>query len=239
MKKFTLVVAFLGLVMGTKAQSFSSDKDTSKSSWIFPGYDIEPHISFTNTTSASITFNWKLVQLYKDAGWKFDGACDNVQCYTEEVPGLVDGKGTFTTMPVAAGATLDFKMIFNGNDAVTGTKSISTIEISTGSETAKKATFAAFKGTTGIKTVLVKNNDDITIFPNPASSYIDVIYSPSSDVKTIAVYNLIGKTVNVYKVTDKNSARCEFNSDMPSGIYIVRIADSKGNVIATRKITHQ
>ncbi|HTN17058.1 MAG TPA: T9SS type A sorting domain-containing protein [Chitinophagaceae bacterium] len=239
MKKFTLIVAFLGLVMGAKAQSFSSDKDTSKLGWIYPGYDIEPHVSFTNTTSGPISFNWRMTNLLKDDKWVFSGACDNVYCYTEEVAGLVDGKTTFTSNPVNAGEKLDFKMIFNGNDATSGTKALGTIEIWTGGEAAKKATFLATKGTTGIKTVLLKGNDDIVIFPNPASSYIDVIYSPASDVKTIAIYNLIGKAVNVYKVTDKSSARCEFSADMPSGIYIVRMADSKGNVIATRKITHQ
>ncbi|MBL7713280.1 MAG: T9SS type A sorting domain-containing protein [Chitinophagaceae bacterium] len=239
MKKFTLIVAFLGLVMGAEAQSFNADKDTSKLGWIYPGYEIEPHISFTNTTSGSISLNWKLTNLYKDDKWLFNGACDNVLCYTEDVPGLIDGKGTFTANPIAAGEKLDFKMIFNGNDAVTGTKALGTIEMWVTGETPKKATFLATKGTTGIKTVVLKGNDDIVIFPNPASSYIDVIYNPASDVKTIAIYNLIGKAVNVYKVTDKSSARCEFSADMPSGIYIVRVADSKGNIIATRKITHQ
>lgn len=239
MKKFTLIVAFLGLVMGAKAQSFTMDKDTSKLPWIFPGYEIEPHVSFTNTTSSPITFMWKMTNLYKDDKWLFNGACDNVLCYTEDVSGLTDGKNTFTTSAVAAGDKLDFKMLFNGNEAANATKAMGTIEIWTGSEASKKATFVAYKSTTGIKTTLLKGNDDIVIFPNPASSYIDVMYSPASDVKTIAIYNLIGKAVNVYKVTDKNSARCEFSADMPSGIYIVRVADSKGNVITTRKITHQ
>lgn len=243
MKKFTLIVAFLGLVAGAKAQTFSMDKDTSKGYWTSAGYDIEPHISFTNTGSSSQTFSWKMTNFFKDDKWIFNGACDNVLCYTESEPGLTDGKTTFVSKPVASGSTLDFKMIFNGNDAANSTKALGSIEIRVGSEfgggETKKATFVAYKTPTGIKSALVKGNDDIMIFPNPASSYIDVIYSPSSDVKTIAVYNLIGKVVNVYKVTDNSSARCEFSTDMPSGIYIVRMADSKGNVIATRKITHQ
>jgi hypothetical protein len=239
MKKYTLIAAFLGLITGVKAQSYTMDKDTSKLPWVFPGYEIEPHISFTNTTSAAIKFSWKMTVFYKDDKWKFNGACDNVLCYTQEVPGLTDGTKTFITDPVAPGEKLDFKMLFNGNEAASPTKSVGTIEIWTGSEAPKKATFIGYKGTTGIKTFLLTNNDDIMIFPNPASTYIDIVYSPASDAKTIVLYNLIGKIVNTYEVTGESSTRCTFNAAMPSGIYMVRVTDSKENIIAIRKITHQ
>lgn len=237
MKKFTLIVALLLSVAVVKAQTFTTDKDTSKTAWGAVGYPVDVHIKATNSTSSPITVYWRMVYLHKDAGWTLDGACDNFVCKVESDPGLVDGSAVFPTNPIAVGGNCDFKVSFLGDAAANGTKAVTTLEFISGS-TSDSATFVAYKTGAGISSSLLQNNE-ISIFPNPASNYIDVIYSPTSDVKSITVYNLIGKIVNVYKVTNKNSARCEFNADMPSGIYFVRIADSKGNVIATRKITHQ
>jgi hypothetical protein len=240
MKKFTLIAALLAAVSLSNiasAQSFSCDKDTSKTAWGAVGYPVDVHIKASNATSSDIYIYWRLLNLHKDANWTLDGACDNKVCLVEADPGFLDGTGTFTTNVIHATEYCDFKVTFLGDAAANGSKAIATLELKSGSTT-DTATFIGYKSAAGISGSILQNND-VSIFPNPATNYIDVVYNPSSDVKSITVYNLIGKIVNVYKVTNKNSARCEFNADMPSGIYFVRIADSKGNIIATRKITHQ
>lgn len=233
MKKFKLIVTALVVLVGSfgaNAQTFSLDKDSSKMWWKSPGA-MDIHIKAKNETASPITMTWKFIDHHTDADWVFLGGCDNVGCY-------IYSTGINTTDAVAPGKDCDLKFSFNGDAGIFDSKSYSTIEITSGT-TVKNATFIAYKTkAVGIVSTILQDND-IAIYPNPAQNYIDVVYSPSSDVKTIAIYNLIGKAVSVFKVTDKNSARCEFNAEMPSGIYVVRVADSKGAVIATRKITRQ
>lgn len=223
--------------VGANAQSFSVDKDTSKGYWASGAGDVELHVKVTNTSSNPIKFDWKITNLHTDALWTFESLCDNVLCYPNTTTGLANGMSSFTTDLFSPSNYVDMKIAFNGNAAAINTKSYATIEMKEGLDI-KYATYVAYKNTTSVSNVILQDND-IAIYPNPAQNYIDVVYSPSSDVKSIAIYNLIGKVVSVYKVTNKNSARCEFNTDMPSGIYVIRVADSKGNVIATRKITRQ
>lgn len=240
MKKIRLFTAvFIALFGATNvnAQTFTTNKDTSNGYWASGAGDVEMHITPTNNTSGSIQIDWRITYFNKGVNWSFVSLCDKLGCYPESQPGMVDGSKTFSDDMLPAGADGDFKVAFNGDAAANGTKSTLTVELTSGSTT-KYATFVAHKTAAGISKSFVQDND-IAVFPNPAQNYIDVVYNPSSDVKTIALYNLIGKVVSVYKVTNKNSARCEFNSEMPSGIYVLRIADSKGNVIATRKITRQ
>lgn len=242
MKKFTLIAAVLISSFAATAQSFTTDKDTSKTAWLPGGYPVEVNVNAMNTGSSPVSITWKVVDFQKGPKWTFEGLCDNNLCQYDPngTSGLTNGTLSYTTVPFpnASSTKANFKCDWGADTADFGTKSSITIEMTSGS-TVKYATFIGYKGTLGSVNTTVKIDNDVAIFPNPSSSYIDVRYSASSDVKSITIYNLIGKVVNVYKVTDKNSARCEFNADMPSGIYFVRIADSKGNVIATRKITHQ
>lgn len=244
MKRFKLLlIVFITLFcfQNSQAQLFTTDKDSSKGYWVSSAFPVEVHVKAINTYSAPITVKWKMTSNHFDAGWSLDGACDNVECKTSTTPGLLDGTGNFSTLPIAVGDNCDFKLGFNESGAALNTKAYAVLELSStvgATTTTKNAVFIAYKNATGITTATIQENE-ISIFPNPAQNYIDVLYSPFSDVNTIAIYNIIGKVVSVYKVTDKSSARCEFNADMPSGIYLVRIADSKGKVIATRKITHQ
>lgn len=240
MKKFTLIAALLLSFAGVKAQSFTLDHDTTKGYWVSAGYTVDVKNDLHNTGATTSTYSWKMTNYDFPSGWVLEGTCDNNECKATSTPGLKEGTTSFTTLPVNAGSTGNFKIMFNGDAASNNTKATVTLDIANSSGGASKsATFIAYKNPTGIISTTLRHDDEVLIYPNPATNYIDVVYSPSSDVKSITIYNLIGKVVNVYKVTDKNSARCEFNTEMPSGIYFVRVADSKGNVIATRKITHQ
>lgn len=238
MKKFTILASLFVSLFAAKNSSaqYTLDKDTSKGYWGGSGY-VETKIKATNTGSSPLVLDWRMSALSLAPGWNLSSACEpSGYCYSGTQPGLKDGTKTFTTDPIASSG--NFLVDFDCDAAALNTMSYAVLEVSASGGAVKKIAFVGYKNPTGVST-FTHTDEDISIFPNPATSYIDVLYSPSSDVKTISIYNLIGKVVSVYKVTDKNSARCEFNTDMASGIYLVRVADSKGNVIATRKITHQ
>lgn len=240
MKKFKLIAAVCAVVVGSfgaNAQTFNLDKDTSKAFLATGSGSTDVKIKVSNAHTTPVKITWKVTNFHTDPLWVFSGLCDNVLCYDNSTTGLTNGMSSFTTDTISVSSYFDFKMTVNGDAAADYTKSYATLEMVEGS-TKKYATFYAFKTSAGISNRIIQDND-IAIFPNPAQNHIDVVFNPSSDVKSIAVYNLIGKVVSVYKATNKNSARCEFSADMPSGIYVVRVADSKGNVIATRKITRQ
>jgi len=243
MKKFTLVASFLfALFSGltASAQTFYMDKgDTSKLYWSAPG-DMLVYNKIFNNTFSTINIQWRVINFGNtDANWICNGICDNIKCYTA-TPDITSGTSTQTTDDIGPKAYIaDMHVIFNGDAAANNTWAWATISYKdpvSGEDTT--ATFAAYKNGTGLITP-VKVNDDVTLFPNPAQNYIDVLYKSSSDVKTIAIYNIIGKLISVYKVSSNTSAHLEFNTEMPSGIYLMRIADSKGDIVATRKFTRQ
>jgi hypothetical protein len=76
-----------------------------------------------------------------------------------------------------------------------------------------------------------------SLYPNPALNEINVVYDGSADVKDIAVYNLIGRVMMVYKVTG-SSANLNIEN-IPAGIYFVRLLNTHGNVVITRRFTKQ
>ena len=82
-----------------------------------------------------------------------------------------------------------------------------------------------------------KPAEDFVLYPNPAYNELNVVYDASLDVKNIAVYNIIGKVMSVYKVSG-TSANLNIEN-IPSGIYFLRLYNSTGSVILTRKFTRQ
>jgi hypothetical protein len=242
MKKFTLLALLFAFVCGftASAQSFYMDKgDTSKAYWTAMGTDVLVYNKIYNKTTSPIKITWRVNNFHMDPGWSCGGICDNILCYGASED-LVTGAISKTTDNIAPKSFIsDMHIIFNGDGAAIGTWSFATIsftDVASGDDTS--ATFAAYKNAVGGITV-TRVEDNVTLFPNPAQNYIDVLYSASADVRTISLYNIIGKLVNVYKVSSNTSAHCEFNTEMPSGIYLMRLADSKGNIVATRKFTRQ
>jgi hypothetical protein len=215
--------------------------DTAKVMWTSPTApsDIQINDRVTNNNNFGTKVKWVVTAFFKDAGWNFGGFCDNHSCY---------GSGTDPLSPVLSGTSdlipaktsADAHAFFNGDAAAKNTKAYITVvftDTAFGGSSAT-ATYYAYKDATGVVTI-TRSDDGISIYPNPAQNYIDVRYSSNDDVKNIAIYNLIGKLVSVYRVSSNTSAHCEFNDEMPSGIYLARITDSRGNIIATRKFTRQ
>jgi hypothetical protein len=235
MKKILLSLFLAATSLAANAQ-YKIDKDTFKQYYTGPGMAIEPKGGPLNNTSSNITVFWNVTDSKFDEGWQFDGFCDNIDCYTSSDEGLLKGTNIYRN-PLGPGEELYGKAIFIADAAAVNTSAYITINYAAGS-LSNKVTYIGYKNAVGITSVK-SSVEDVILYPNPASDYIDVKFSPAHDVKSIAIYNLIGKPVGIYRATDKYSARCTFPADMPSGIYLMRVVDSKGAVIATKKITKQ
>ncbi|MEP1487729.1 MAG: spondin domain-containing protein [Algibacter sp.] len=77
--------------------------------------------------------------------------------------------------------------------------------------------------------------EDIKIFPNPSKGNLSISNIQNIDLKTIEIYNLIGKLVKQIP-TSKNSANINLNiSDINNGIYLLKLSTVSG-LSKTKKI---
>lgn len=84
----------------------------------------------------------------------------------------------------------------------------------------------------------VKNVDNISLFPNPASNAVNIDYSVNNDSKlSFEVYNVLGQ--NVYSVTPANFGKGNFRttintSTFDNGVYFVTVKDNNKTVSTLR-----
>ena len=76
-------------------------------------------------------------------------------------------------------------------------------------------------------------NNSITIYPNPASNQV---YLQAMNISTAFIYDILGNNVSCKTTCSKTSDGICLNiSNLPNGIYLIRIVDDQGN-IATQKL---
>lgn len=238
MKKILLGLVFLFSFQSyCEAQSFTNivgDTATKASQGKGDGVAIPNYIK--NISANPIRIKWRIVNYNFPTGWQFDGLCDDVQCYTA-AGGILNGIYKRTGV-IAAGATIaDFHAIITDTAATVGSSAFVRAELTdTATNYTRTVTFIATRNTLGVSTV-VSYDDEVELYPNPAHNAVNITFSAAARVKNIAIYNLIGKVVSVYRVTG-NSAKLEID-DLPAGIYFARLTDVEGKLVATRKFTHQ
>lgn len=233
MKKILLGGLFvIGSLGAANAQSFHVHQDTVRA--VLAGY-AEVHNDIMNMSSSdSIVINWKVISHNFPASWvTAAGICDNYQCYPSTIFGN-PGTSTQTTKPIAPMATASFDMQIDVSSLPAGGPYYATVELKQGSTTPITATFELTKFSTGVATIN-RTTESVTVYPNPAHSELNVLFD-GSVVKNIAVYNLIGKAVKVFRVSG-NSAKLDIDN-LPSGIHFINLIDAQGKVVATRKFTH-
>lgn len=243
MKKiFTLLcsaVALLGY-SNANAQTFTMERDTafftSTSATLQNIYDTVAPMG------SAVALKWNVVSSNFPADWlSASGICDNNNCYSFNGPTGLWPAGTMKTSssyPVA-GANHDFHLQFNASGITTsGTYYVRTrlYNSATSGDTAYATFMITASAPSGVSNVN-RSNEDLSLYPNPATSEINLVYGGTADVKTVSIYNIIGKLMSVYRVNG-NSANMSLEN-MPGGIYFVRLADAQGQIVATRKFTKQ
>ena len=203
-----------------------------------------------NDTNFTLNMQWHVGASNFPSDWLDSAAlaiCDDQYCRQNGSGQLWNGaSGLSFTAPYYANATKDsiqdFHVVLNlPVGATPGTYYLTTIlrDITNGTLGAptKTATFIFNKTAEAVNNV---NSMDanVVLYPNPAHNEVNLVYNTTADVKNIAVYNIIGKVIAVYKVTENNSANLNLEN-LPSGIYFARLINSQGNVVVTRKFTKQ
>ena len=245
MKKILLIamaVVSLSSSYMVDAQTITTAADTV---WITTANGGTYHNDITNTTAAPINIRWSVVNHNFPQSWLDNlGICDANLCRVNNIgTNSLQTGGPYTTVstPYPAGGTalFDVQLSTGMDTAVSGTYYITcnVKDVTSASGTAKNVTFIFNKFPTSV-TKTVKAADEVTLYPNPARNELNVLFNPDAGIKIISVYNLIGKAVNVYKLSSNSSAMLDIQN-LPSGIYFIRLIDGQGQVVATRKFTHQ
>jgi len=244
---FTLFSAFL-LLSGVSASAqfvtSNGNKDTAVGYYVYAADSmLNVHNDVKSTTTNPVYLKWRVDDYFFGPGWNIVGSgfCDNVLCQTalSLTGNLFTDHTTFLSDAYTNASFEDFKMVFSNTNPQNGSYAWVTVNaMDTVSFTSRSLTYFAFKSSTGIRTSVV-NSDNVMLFPNPAREAVNVIFDSKAGVKTIAIYNLIGKLIGpIYKPSDNNSAKIELN-DMPNGVYFLRLMNSQGQVVATRRFIRQ
>jgi len=199
-----------------------------------------------------VHINWKVVATDFPHDWLADSAlgfCDNLICTANDR----DAAGHYmqlwndTTLVADTFTSIGYFVsdsgVFNYASHLTGATSLGCHWITVGfwitgsTEPMQRMTFYACMGTSAA-TPSVPEKGDVKLYPNPASDELNVTYDESADIKTIAIYNIIGKVMSVYKPPASNSSNLNVEG-LPSGIYFLRLSNSLGQVVMTKKFTRQ
>ena len=204
----------------------------------------------TNITGTNLNIKWHVSNATDfPSSWTADTAfqvCDDNECRNNALNELWNpslATGTFYPATYYANSAHDSTEAFgffpNLTAAVSGTHwmNVTLIDYTSGSAGySKTITFVVNHTSLGVANV--NKATEVNLYPNPAHDELNVVYEPSADIKTIAVYSIIGKTMGVYKVSDPTGANLHIEN-MPSGIYFVRLMNSHGEAVVTRRFTKQ
>lgn len=242
MKKAILVfLSVVGVYTAQAQATFTTPADT-----LFAIMNSDETVDVHNDitpTGTSVFIDWHIIDQNVPASVlnaNVLGICDNERCYMYS--GSNPGWSTIhSTKEIFANDDdrKSFKITLDPSvypSSAMGPYYVTIMLMDHNSSYSKNITFGIQRFPTSVSSVS-KNADNISIYPNPAKNDINVVFNANSNIKNIAVYNLIGKVVSVYKVYG-NSAKLDL-SNVPSGIYFMRLVDNTGNVVATRKFTHQ
>jgi hypothetical protein len=239
MKKLFTILCTVMAVAGFKsaeAQSFSMERDTvyyttSGASTQFINNTVVPG-------SLPVTLKWNIVSTNFPSDWLSASViCDNNSCYPTAsawASGSVKTSNSYNT----SGANRGFDMQLNAANITTpGTYYMKVKLVNTTTLDSSYATFVVSSNAATSVGNINRGNEEISVYPNPATSEINFVYDGASDIRTAAIYSIIGKTMAVYRVSG-NSANMNIEN-MPAGIYFIRLANAQGQLVATRKFTKQ
>lgn len=238
MKKFITLLSLAGALLGAgSAQAQSFTFQAGDTVYVTTGGSYTSHNNIINNGSTPLKIQWKVISNTYPTDWNPTlGICDNMLCYS----------GTDIAVGVQQ-ESLDYPVgttpgDFHITGDLTGTTSagpgVVRIRVNNKNITTDTAilTFIVNKPTASILPA-VKSVDAVQLYPNPATSSVNVVYDAAADVKTIAIYNIIGKQMSIYRAGG-NSANMSVEN-MPTGVYFVRLINGRGDIVANRKFTKQ
>ena len=182
----------------------------------------------TNSGDQDITFYWKLE---KDGGFPSNWQtqiCDFRLCYGEDV----DESNPQLPNTIKAGETKDIKVYLLPN----GVEGSSSLKLTLYSDTLFSDELISLS-TASIQisnttSTLDNAPQNLIIYPNPTSDYFQV--SNDSRISKVVIYNIVGKEIKRYNHTPGKQHNVE---SLRNGLYLVRLFDSKGEIVKALRLS--
>lgn len=76
------------------------------------------------------------------------------------------------------------------------------------------------------------DRQSITIYPNPATSYIEI--NNGEKVARVVIFNMVGRQMKAYNSDEANNHY--FIGDLPRGMYLVQLFGANNEVITTKRV---
>jgi hypothetical protein len=232
MKKILLSLCLLMFAMSSFAQ-VSIWKDTVT----FGGFhkDGNPdklYDTLYNNTADSITVNWTRTSGALPTGWTSTGICDEStgtnygNCFPWN---LTSGN---RSVVVHSGEKLIIDVSMTAQPTAVDGPVFVTLSTNYGDMVFQ---FVAWP----TKTNEFDVNNLVTIYPNPATDYVNVSIKDKR-IASINVMNVIGKRVARFSVDQNRSSDFRVGLDkVADGIYLLQFADNTGKVLGVRRVTKQ
>jgi hypothetical protein len=187
------------------------------------------HIGLVNNTSSSITITWGMVNYTAPAQWEVK-LCDNNNCYD-----LLLNAGPYTSLPIPAGDTMDFKFQYTAH-LVTGTGNTNVYAYVTG-DSANTAVVLNYKANlTFVSGIADKHAAKLRLLPNPVQHTFVVQALVAGGKTSYAVYDMKGALVNSRATTTNSGAEISVET-LPAGEYILKAFDEFGKITGTSRFT--
>jgi hypothetical protein len=203
------------------AQSFSVSSQSATMQGSI-GQDLSPSVVLRNLTSRPIELQWELDKQNLPNDW-------TAQICEKNCRNIESKNHTFVLAPY------EIVSNFRVNFATNGQEGAGYIDIRL-FETQKRSaseTMLSFFGAAQSSSAAAKPMNQ-RIFPNPATEYI-MLQDEDNSVKIIEVYNVIGRKILQFRA---GTAAEKYDiSELPLGMYMVRMLDNKGNIIRTQRIS--
>ena len=214
---FTVIGTFLMpfIVFSASAQVFSVSHDTVITTPPLASTSIYDSI-YLHGSSATIKWQVETMKSNFPYDWMYNDSggtsfCDNSFCYGN----FIDTQGTLeTALYTGTGGPFHMQINLQGATTRTGTYYM-TVKFNSGSENAYETFIVTFPTLT---VPTVQNADEILLYPNPATTSVNIVYDQSLDIRNVAIYNIIGKMMSIYKVSG-NSANLN-TENLNAGIYL-------------------
>lgn len=189
--------------------------------------------SVVNLTSGAVTVDWRVIASDFPADWRVNtGICDMVLCYNYTGLWPLGTVQSFTFFP---GADHYHLGIYFANITSAGcyylTVKMNNQAIPT--DTAM-ATFIVCKPyPAGVPAV--KTGDEVSLYPNPAGDVVNITYNSTAGIRTIIVTDMAGRAVSSVATTGEGNDTLDMTG-IATGLYIVRLVNSEGATVATKRV---
>lgn len=192
----------------------------------------EPTVTLTNNTDTAIAIRWERFELERPAEWETQ-VCDPNDCYVPIVNSNIDSLlGLNAPMLIPANDSVKISVYVNPmNTSGTGKFVLDFALANQPDSIIETANFEVEVTSLVVNTLEKIRQQDIRIYPNPATDYFQL--TQTENIDRVSIVNLIGRQVGAFRVYP--GARYDVNY-LPDGMYLVSLINDDYGVVKTMRL---